>query len=428
MQRPLLKQSFSKTLGLPANSVHRGALLMACLLGVIQYGMVYVFAVIADDMESYYDLKEGDGTELFDMLNFGACALSFVPGLLYDYYGAAVAMTIGTFIGVLPIIGQLDWSKIFPSLDTLTGLKVSYAIFGMAEAFFSTIATFAPLEAFPVQYVGAVSAAVQVSTSLGASIQSEVYVLLKANFTNFVQVYYTYMLVCTVVCGGLMVCAFWENSKLLHRSKSNLADDLEQCSLQSSLFSMNFVYMCLLFFLGVGFVFSYLDAAGDINAAAGLPASRATLTFGIYGALARVVANCALDYTRSKPNGGPLTYIALSLLALAAGLAVAGMPSDPDTMSVHVMNLFCSLGAGGLLGVTPPALRLLFGSGSLGIIYGLLYLLTAFGIPTWGLLLPSRVCTTGCFRAYCRTGAALFPALALGALLLGRGDDASRGV
>ena len=30
-----------------------------------RYGMVYVFAVIADDMESYYDLKEGDGTELF---------------------------------------------------------------------------------------------------------------------------------------------------------------------------------------------------------------------------------------------------------------------------------------------------------------------------------------------------------------------------
>ena len=35
------------------------------------------------------------------MLNFGACAFSFVPGLLYDYYGAAVAMTIGTVIGCL---------------------------------------------------------------------------------------------------------------------------------------------------------------------------------------------------------------------------------------------------------------------------------------------------------------------------------------
>ena len=34
----------------------------------------------------------------------------------------------------------------------------------------------------------------------------------------------------------------------------------------------------------------------------------------------------------------------------------------------------------------------------------LLYLLTAFGIPTWGLLLPSRGCTTGCFRAYCCAG------------------------
>ncbi|CAE6967404.1 unnamed protein product [Symbiodinium natans] len=384
--------------------------------------MVYVFAVIADDMESYYGLKEGGGTELFDMLNFGACALSFVPGLLYDYYGATVAMSIGTIIGVLPILGQLDWSSIFPSLDTLTGLKLSYAIFGMAEAFFSTIATFAPLEAFPVQYVGAVSAVVQVSTSLGASIQSEVYVLMKANFKNFVQAYYTYMLVCTVACGGLMVLAFWENSQLLHRSKTNLPDDLEQCSLKSALLSKNFAYMCLLFFIGVGFVFSYLDAAGEINAAAGLPASRATITFGIYGAVARVLANCALDYTRGNRNGGPMTYIALSLLSLAAGLAAAGIPSDPNAMSVHVMNLFCSLGAGGLLGVSPPALRLLFGSGSLGMIYGLLYLLTAFGIPTWGLLLPLQGCASGCFRAYCCAGAVLFPALALGALLLGRGD------
>ena len=132
------------------------------------------------------------------------------------------------------------------------------------------------------------------------------------------------------------------------------------------------------------------------------------------------------------------------------------------------MNLFCSLGAGGLLGVTPPALRrlaveqadctnctsrLLTGCyldldlwvSSTGFLSGcqavlrisalqavmsipanscleewlvhhcvgcvasvravrLLYLLTAFGIPTWGLLLPSQGCTTGCFRAYCCTG------------------------
>ena len=86
-----------------------------------------------------------------------------------------------------------------------------------------------------------------------------------------------------------MVLAFWENSKLLHRSKSNLADDLEVRSLQpgysasfefnrfnphimsfintcnprSSLLSRDFAFMSLLFFVGIGFVFSYLDAAGD---------------------------------------------------------------------------------------------------------------------------------------------------------------------
>ena len=67
---------------------------------------------------------------------------------------------------------------------------------------------------------------------------------------------------------------------------------------------------------------SMCPLVGEINAAAGLPASRATITFGIYGAVARVLANCALDYTRGNRNGGPMTYIALSLLSLAAGRAV----------------------------------------------------------------------------------------------------------
>ena len=127
--------------------------------------------------------------------------------------------------------------------------------------------------------------------------------------------------------------------------------------------------------------------------------------------------------------------------------------------STEVMNFFCSLGAGGLLGVTPPALRQeesctnfsldgipcqanfwiwvvgphlrapCFQFGSVGgsnwlvlveshfawCVLGapealvaftvrLLYLLTAFGIPTWGFLLPADGCASGCFQTYCRTG------------------------
>ncbi|CAJ1444508.1 unnamed protein product, partial [Effrenium voratum] len=56
------------------------------------YGVVYVFAVIVDDMEPYYGLSSGAAGELFDMLNMGACALSFVPGILYDKMGAAKSM------------------------------------------------------------------------------------------------------------------------------------------------------------------------------------------------------------------------------------------------------------------------------------------------------------------------------------------------
>lgn len=48
-----------------------------------------------------------------------------------------------------------------------SGLKICYLIFGMALSFFQVIATFAPLEAFPVQYLGAVSAAVQAREGQG---------------------------------------------------------------------------------------------------------------------------------------------------------------------------------------------------------------------------------------------------------------------
>eukprot|EP00913_Durusdinium_trenchii_P018050 g16960.t1 len=80
------------------------------------------------------------------------------------------------------------------------------------------------------------------------------------------------------------------------------------------------------------------------------------------------------------------------------------------------MNIFCSFGAGGLLGITPAALRLSFGSGSLGLIYGLLYVLTSLGIPTWGSLLPRP---TQSWSTYCGTGAFMQLLLAVGAILVG---------
>ncbi|CAK9061642.1 unnamed protein product [Durusdinium trenchii] len=404
MGEPLLEHSFSKYLGLPKNTVHRGTLLMACLLGVVQYGVVYVFAVVVDELAPYYGLNRSAADELFDMLNYGACALSFVPGLLYDKLGATKAMVIGTCVGALPILLLLNWSWLVGSVDVLIGLKICYLIFGMALSFFQVIATFAPLEAFPVQYLGAVSAAVQVSTSLGATIQSAVFLLLKAHFKDFVYAYYLYMLTCTVGCGVLMAFAFWENGRILHRSKTTIDTDNTD-SLGSQLMSVSFAYDCLLFYLGVGFVFSYLDAAGILNALVGLGASRATVAFGIYGALARVVCNLALDFTRTKRCGGPMTYIALSLISLATGLLAVAVAA-PSRGSVIAMNIFCSFGAGGLLGITPAALRLSFGSGSLGLIYGLLYVLTSLGIPTWGSLLPRP---TQSWSTYCGTGYAVLP-------------------
>merc|ERR1719330_1521284 len=184
--------------GLPEFAVHRSILLMACLIGVIQYGVVSVFGVVVDDFVPYYGLGHDAGNDLYAAMSFGACALSFIAGLSYDFLGATYTMALGTLLGALPLIAELDWSTLFPSMATLTGLKISFLLFGTAESFFNTVSTFAPLEAFSKRDLGKVSAFVQVSMSLGVTIQSEVYSVLKTNCEHFVTAYYTYMVVCTI--------------------------------------------------------------------------------------------------------------------------------------------------------------------------------------------------------------------------------------
>jgi len=429
-KQPGLVRTFSVRLGLPMHTLHRTTLLLACLLGVIQYGLVSVFGVIVDDMAPYYHLSASAANRLYDAINFGACALSFLPGICYDRLGATAAMALGTAVGVLPVLVQLDWSRAFPALDTLTGLEISYVLFGTAEAFFSVIATFAPLEAFPPEHLGKVSAVVQLSTSLGVSVQSEAYALMQAGFSDFVRAYYTYMLVCTLGCGMLMTGVFWENNRALHRNKARAtpakapgpdqeapvaAAEAGAGSLASQLLSVDFAYMSLVFVAGIGFVFSYLDGSSLINSAVGLPATRATFDFGIYGALGRVAVNCALDRLRRTCPGAPFLCLAASLLVFAAGLLCVALPSAPGPAVVSAMNYLCSCGGGAMLGVAPPALRLLFGTGFLGFIYGVLYMWVALAIPTWGLLLPDAASggAASCYRPYCGAGAAASVALAV---------------
>jgi len=413
--RPGSKAAGVGRFGMPRNYFPRAVLLMACLLGVVQFGVVSVFGVVVGDIKAYYGLSESAGHQLYAAINFGSCAMSWAAGICYDTLGPTKTMVLGTALGVLPMFAQLDWSTTFPALDTLNGLRISFLLFGTSEAFFGTVSTFTPLKVFPKEVLGRVSALIQVSSSLGVSVQSEAYAVLKENCTDFVQAYYTYMVVCTFVGGLTMVLAFRDNSELEKAEPWEEVPEAEgpRPSLWSVVLSLNFAYMSLVFFFGIGFVFSYLEAAGGINTLVGLPATRATVYFGLFGALGRVAVNCALDYT----GGSPFIYIALGSLAFSAGMFCLVIPSElgASVNAVQGLNLLCGFGGGALLGIAPPALSLLFAPEYLGILYGILYLWVSLAIPIWGTLIPdpARCASVSCYRRYCQVGASANVVVAL---------------
>ncbi|CAK0816366.1 unnamed protein product [Prorocentrum cordatum] len=71
--------------------------------------------------------------------------------------------------------------------------------------------------------------------------------------------------------------------------------------------------------------------------------------------------------------------------------------------------MLMALGYGGLLGIVPAAIKLVFGSEHLGgrRIYGLLYFWVYIAVLLWGRLaqVPSGCAGVACYRTYCAGGA-----------------------
>jgi len=162
-----------------------------------------------------------------------------------------------------------------------------------------------------------------------------------------------------------------------------------------------FVYFVILFFIPIGFSFSFLNVEARIASEVGLTANALATPFGILNALGRICVNAPLDYTRHHPLGGVFTYLLVSLATFAIGIAFLALPS-PNNTCVQLANAFVGFGYGGILGILPPALRLYMGTEHLGFIYGILYIGVAISQPLWSLLFfkPSGCIGVGCYRLY----------------------------
>ncbi|CAE7454466.1 unnamed protein product [Symbiodinium sp. CCMP2456] len=394
--------SLSSYLGLPAYTFRRILLLVSCLLGVIQYGLVLTNGVSVSDFNDYYGLTEVQGKFLYSCLNFGACALSFIPGCV-------PTMMLGTLIADFGIILQLVWTPDFPSfVSTMGGLSFCYICFGFAATFFNVIGSFAPLSVFPVQYVGQVSACVQVCMSLGMTIQTQAYYALKKSGGDPIMRYLIYAIITFNVVGVLMCVVFWLCRNLMEQSAAEEEAEDDRRSLWSSLKSSEFSYMMVLFCVAIGFSFSFLDCEGSLASEVNVSSKELASVFGIVNAFGRLAVCIPLDWTRKHRWGGVYSYILASLIVYTLGMLLLAIPSSPDAATVRIANSLASFGYGGLLGIVPPALRLTFGTTHLGVIYGILYVAVAIFEPIWSFLFKKPEACEGveCYRLYTRRGQA----------------------
>eukprot|EP00438_Fugacium_kawagutii_P004272 Skav214016 [mRNA] locus=scaffold1070:430994:435452:- [translate_table: standard] len=133
------------------------------------------------------------------------------------------------------------------------GLTFCYTCFGFASTFFNVIGSFAPLVAFPVEYVGKVSACIQVCMSLGITIQTQAYYLLAK-------------------LGGdpVMCIVFYFSSRLLKKS-----EEVEE---------------------------GFLNCMGRLSEEVSVSGTELESVFGMVNALGRLLVCLPLDYTRALPR------------------------------------------------------------------------------------------------------------------------------
>lgn len=418
------------------SSVRCFILLSVCIVSVTQNGMTLVVGQMAPDLDSYYKLTSAGSGALYTWMTFGACAFSFVPGLLYGHFGPTTAMAIGTAAGVLPVAAQLAWGPALPGPGSmLDGLSVCYFFFGVSSSFFTVIGSCAPLAVFDERHVGKISAAVQVSLSLGLSFQAMIYAYMKESYGGeFMQSYLTYTLAFLSACGTLMCMALATCEDLLtpkpqaqsaargqpHEEK---AEPLVRV-IWKLVFSVEFAHIFLLFMAGIGFAFSFFTVQARFAVDAGVDPSSLSVASGIIQCVGRAATSVPLDYTRHLRFGGVHTYTLLALSFFVSGLACLLLPAEPGAPQVFVANALVSLGWGGLMGVTPPAVRLQFGPDNMVLVYGLLYMGVAVSVPAWGLLESAAYpgCRgVACYRQFCLAGAmGLASVLVLTAVLAAR--------
>lgn len=398
-----------------------GLLLMASVIGVVQYCIIIAEGQALDSITSYYNISKKDGDNLYSATNFGACAMSFVAGLMFDYWGPLRSCIVATIAGVLPPLFQLSWGAAVPGPSAMFTLALCYMVFGFGSTTFNIVGCFAPLAGFSEGNIGKANLLVQVSISVGISYQSWAFDQARGDdeTASFFPIYLAYIAAFTALTGLVSYSGLYAFCASANTATLEPSCEPPHTSLLQQLRCWQFAWMSLLFSGSVAFGFSFLDYESKIATAVGYEMGPLLKIFGLLDAVARVAVNSPLDYTKNYRFGGPIAFISISLFVFSAGLLWLVVPSSPGVWHLQVANALVALGYGGMMGMVTAALRLQFGTEHMGALCGVLYVMVSVAQPLWGLLTEDADCFgVGCYRQYCAVGAATMVATAAAGLAL----------
>lgn len=400
------------------------ALLVGCGLIAAQYGLLQIFGVYSQGLAVAAGLSTADVSLLYTAMNWGACALAFLAGLVFDRYGAAGASLVGGVVSsgsMLLILAVLRMRS--SSLFLL--LQLAFLAFGFGASCLNTVAVVGAVQAVPPRHAGRASAGVLCFLALSMSWHVAIFHnVCEQRFFSFVwyQAAYSFL-------AGLLGFLIFATRPPAAEASADAGTapllDVEQrqeakataplpkhtllARLRVLLGSKEMPWLVALFMGPLAYSFSLLGTWSVCASRLSMPAgqqAQAAYGIGIASAIGRLVFGGLADM--SPVAWGRLGWelcCAGSILAFLIGFALL----EHSQRGFFATALWIqSFAYGGIMALAPASLRVNFLPEDMGLVYGILFqtLAIAFTVLNQAAV-PSPECMGPlCFQGWFRaTGA-----------------------
>eukprot|EP00928_Gymnodinium_smaydae_P016036 TRINITY_DN15978_c0_g1_i1.p1 TRINITY_DN15978_c0_g1~~TRINITY_DN15978_c0_g1_i1.p1 ORF type:complete len:483 (+),score=61.83 TRINITY_DN15978_c0_g1_i1:48-1451(+) len=412
-----------------ANIIGLVVVFLASALSIMHYGFVQGYSVYKSDLQASWNLDEDQARRVYMAMNLGATVLSFLPGCVFDKYGTITTSAVGCVM----TIGGLVIPIFFTSYHIV---YFGFFMFGLGAGFFNFNSVLSVLKVFPQRWAGLGSAGILVCLALGNTMQSQIYFhYFKGNFMSFLTYMCSYSLASAVfpVLATLGVEATPPSIVEVERHESAASFGFEQpeaggsfasresatrvgsvisgpvemsrlgnsyCAESSEPISKSFAeLMCSSSFFFLVCVFGHcialsfalmgdLDTMGRKVGFSEEEIAKFVSMSGIGAAVGKLLLATPSDACELlSPAFGKDFFYLVSHIMFTAGLALMAWSMETH-LWIGAFMVF--VGYGGALGLGPGKIRVAFGSEYIGLMYGLLYEVTALTFVGWSEYTPGE--------------------------------------